>query len=85
MTTPVFTQASDDKLSDVSIQIPLPKNKDLNTYVVPCVVSTTHNMDICSHINKIPVMYMVVFLLPIIVLFNQFTSSKYRSSYLANR
>jgi hypothetical protein len=38
MTTPVFTQASDDKLSDVSIQIPLPMNKDLNRYIVPCVV-----------------------------------------------
>ncbi|KQK14954.1 probable carboxylesterase 18 isoform X2 [Brachypodium distachyon] len=30
MTTPFFTQASDDKLSDVSIQIALPMNKDLN-------------------------------------------------------
>ena len=38
MTTPVFTQASDDKLSDVSIQIALPMNKDLNRYLVQCVV-----------------------------------------------
>lgn len=35
MTTPVFTQASDDKLSDVSIQIALPMNKDLNSLPAP--------------------------------------------------
>jgi hypothetical protein len=33
MTTPVFTQASDGTLSDVSIQIVLPMNKDLNRYI----------------------------------------------------
>jgi hypothetical protein len=33
MTTPVFTQASDDTLSDVSIQIVLPMNKDLDRYI----------------------------------------------------
>uniref|UniRef100_A0ACD5WTI6 Uncharacterized protein n=1 Tax=Avena sativa TaxID=4498 RepID=A0ACD5WTI6_AVESA len=86
MTTPVFTQASNDKLSDVSIQIPLPMNKDLNRFGVACVVPTTDNMDICSYMTKIvyfPVICLDVFLLSIIVLFNQFTSSKYRSSYLA--
>ena len=86
MTTPVFTQASDDKFSDVSIQIPLPMDKDLNRYVVPFVVSTTDNMDICSYMTKITyflVISIVVFLLQIIVPFNQFTSSKYRNSYLA--
>ncbi|KAL6839434.1 hypothetical protein ACP4OV_030704 [Aristida adscensionis] len=35
MTTPVFTQASDDKLSDVSIQIVLPMNKDLSSLPTP--------------------------------------------------
>ncbi|KAF8687676.1 hypothetical protein HU200_042593 [Digitaria exilis] len=35
MTTPVFTQASDDTLSDVSIQIVLPMNKDLNSLPAP--------------------------------------------------
>ncbi|CAN6163569.1 unnamed protein product [Urochloa humidicola] len=35
MTTPVFTQASDDTLSDVSIQIVLPTNKDLNSLPAP--------------------------------------------------
>jgi hypothetical protein len=35
MTTPVFTQTSDDKLSDVSIQVVLPLNKDLNRYICP--------------------------------------------------
>lgn len=30
MTTPVFTQAIDDKLSKVSIQIVLPMDKDLD-------------------------------------------------------
>jgi SOUL heme-binding protein len=34
MTTPVFTQASDDSLSDVSIQIVLPHDKDLNRYIL---------------------------------------------------
>lgn len=34
MTTPVFTQASDDKLSDVSIQIVLPMNKDLDRSIL---------------------------------------------------
>ncbi|XP_062178797.1 uncharacterized protein LOC133883478 [Phragmites australis] len=35
MTTPVFTQSSDNKLSDVSIQIVLPMNKDLNSLPAP--------------------------------------------------
>ena len=35
MTTPIFTQASDDKLSDVSIQIVLPMNKDLDSLPAP--------------------------------------------------
>ncbi|WVZ79529.1 hypothetical protein U9M48_027099, partial [Paspalum notatum var. saurae] len=35
MTTPVFTQASDDTLSDVSIQIVLPMNKDMNSLPAP--------------------------------------------------
>ncbi|XP_040381027.1 uncharacterized protein LOC102710506 [Oryza brachyantha] len=35
MTTPVFTQASDDKLSDVSIQIVLPMNKDMESLPAP--------------------------------------------------
>uniref|UniRef100_A0A0E0LD71 Uncharacterized protein n=1 Tax=Oryza punctata TaxID=4537 RepID=A0A0E0LD71_ORYPU len=35
MTTPVFTQASDDKLSDVSIQIVLPMNKELDSLPAP--------------------------------------------------
>lgn len=32
MTTPVFTQALDDGLSDVSIQIVLPLDKELDKY-----------------------------------------------------
>ncbi|XP_078177167.1 SOUL heme-binding family protein isoform X1 [Carex rostrata] len=35
MTTPVFTQASDDTLSDVSIKIVLPLDKDLNSLPAP--------------------------------------------------
>ncbi|KAG8075386.1 hypothetical protein GUJ93_ZPchr0006g45472 [Zizania palustris] len=34
MTTPVFTQTSDDRLSDVSIQIVLPMNKDLDRFIL---------------------------------------------------
>ncbi|VAI89421.1 unnamed protein product [Triticum turgidum subsp. durum] len=41
MTTPVFTQASDDKLSDVSIQIALPMNKDLNSLPAPNTEAVT--------------------------------------------
>uniref|UniRef100_A0ACD5WXY2 Uncharacterized protein n=1 Tax=Avena sativa TaxID=4498 RepID=A0ACD5WXY2_AVESA len=41
MTTPVFTQASNDKLSDVSIQIPLPMNKDLNSLPAPNTEAVT--------------------------------------------
>ncbi|KAJ4789225.1 SOUL heme-binding family protein [Rhynchospora pubera] len=37
MTTPVFTQASDDNLSDVSIQIVLPLDKDFNSLPAPSV------------------------------------------------
>ncbi|XP_008785444.1 uncharacterized protein LOC103704070 [Phoenix dactylifera] len=37
MTTPVFTQARDDKLSEVSIQIVLPMNKDFSNLPVPSV------------------------------------------------
>ncbi|KAJ3686618.1 hypothetical protein LUZ61_015782 [Rhynchospora tenuis] len=37
MTTPVFTQASDDNLSDVSIQIVLPLDKDFNSLPAPNV------------------------------------------------
>ncbi|XP_010925264.1 uncharacterized protein [Elaeis guineensis] len=37
MTTPVFTQAHDDKLSEVSIQIVLPMNKDFSNLPVPSV------------------------------------------------
>ncbi|KAJ4808734.1 SOUL heme-binding family protein [Rhynchospora pubera] len=37
MTTPVFTQASDDNLSDVSIQIVLPLEKDFNSLPAPSV------------------------------------------------
>lgn len=35
MTTPVFTQSSDDKLSEVSIQIVLPRNKELSNLPEP--------------------------------------------------
>ncbi|CAL5053578.1 unnamed protein product [Urochloa decumbens] len=41
MTTPVFTQASDDTLSDVSIQIVLPMNKDLNSLPAPNTEAVT--------------------------------------------
>ncbi|KAL6602940.1 hypothetical protein ACP70R_043301 [Stipagrostis hirtigluma subsp. patula] len=41
MTTPVFTQASDDKISDVSIQIVLPMNKDLNSLPAPNTEAVT--------------------------------------------
>ncbi|XP_039119994.1 uncharacterized protein LOC120256357, partial [Dioscorea cayenensis subsp. rotundata] len=37
MTTPVFTQAIDDKLSDVSIQIVLPMDKELTNLPAPTV------------------------------------------------
>uniref|UniRef100_A0A6V7QPQ9 Heme-binding-like protein At3g10130, chloroplastic n=1 Tax=Ananas comosus var. bracteatus TaxID=296719 RepID=A0A6V7QPQ9_ANACO len=35
MTTPVFTQASDDKLSEVHIQIVLPMGKELDSFPAP--------------------------------------------------
>ncbi|KAJ3673369.1 hypothetical protein LUZ60_006743 [Juncus effusus] len=35
MTTPVFTEASDENLSQVSIQVVLPLNKDLNSLPAP--------------------------------------------------
>ncbi|CAN6207356.1 unnamed protein product [Urochloa humidicola] len=41
MTTPVFTQASDDSLSDVSIQIVLPMNKDLDSLPAPNTEAVT--------------------------------------------
>ncbi|MQL98635.1 hypothetical protein Taro_031351 [Colocasia esculenta] len=41
MTTPVFTQAIDDKLSNVSIQIVLPLNKELDKLPDPNVESVT--------------------------------------------
>ncbi|XP_039843946.1 uncharacterized protein LOC120703827 [Panicum virgatum] len=41
MTTPVFTQASDGTLSDVSIQIVLPMNKDLNSLPAPNTEAVT--------------------------------------------
>jgi hypothetical protein len=41
MTTPVFTQTSDDKFSDVSIQVVLPLNKDLDRYIHPI---STHGL-----------------------------------------
>ncbi|KAL5200083.1 hypothetical protein ABZP36_021286 [Zizania latifolia] len=41
MTTPVFTQTSDDKLSDVSIQIILPMNKDLDSLPAPNTEAVT--------------------------------------------
>lgn len=41
MTTPVFTQASDEKLSDVSIQIVLPMDKDLNSLPAPNTEAVT--------------------------------------------
>ncbi|KAK2630723.1 hypothetical protein QOZ80_6AG0544140 [Eleusine coracana subsp. coracana] len=41
MTTPVFTRTSDDKVSDVSIQIVLPMNKDLDSLPAPNTEAVT--------------------------------------------
>ncbi|KAG0514963.1 hypothetical protein BDA96_10G238400 [Sorghum bicolor] len=45
MTTPVFTQASDDTLSDVSIQIVLPMNKDLDSLPAPNTAVTLRKVE----------------------------------------
>lgn len=45
MTTPVFTQASDNTLSDVSIQIVLPMNKDLDSLPAPNTAVTLRKVE----------------------------------------
>ncbi|XP_066368964.1 uncharacterized protein [Miscanthus floridulus] len=45
MTTPVFTQASDSTLSDVSIQIVLPMNKDLDSLPAPNTAVTLRKVE----------------------------------------